>query len=173
MKEAGYGPDNPLGFAFNIQMQTEARIVGVTLQEMWRQIGVEVQLQLSETQVHYDALRRRDFEAAWTAWSADYLDAKGFLFLMESSTRDLNFGEYRNPLYDSLLKQSDMERDPALRAQLLQHAEQRMLDDQAIAPVYFGVTRDLVSTEVKDWIGNPVNINRSRHLWLERANAAV
>lgn len=171
LAEAGYGQDRPLEFTFNIQMQTEAKIVGVTLQEMWRMIGVNAHLLLSEGQVHYDLLRRRDFETAWCAWSADYLDAKDFLFLLASSTKEMNFGEYRNPLYDRLLAQSDLERDPALRAQLLEHAEQRMLDDNAIAPVYHGVTRDLVSTEVKGWAGNLINVNRSRYLSLERAAA--
>ena len=60
-----------------------------------------------------------------------------------------------------------------MRAELLEHAEQRMLDDAALAPVYFGVTRDLISTEVHGWIDNPVNINRTRYLSLKRSKAAV
>lgn len=173
LRQAGYGPDNPLELTFSIQMQTEAKIVGVTLQEMWHEIGVHAQLALSEGQVHYDLLRRQDFDLAWCAWSADYRDAKDFLFLLNSSTKDLNFGGYRNSLYDALLEHSDLERDPALRAELLQHAEERMLDDAAIAPIYYGVTRDLVSTEVKGWIGNDVNINRTRYLSLKRAPATA
>ena len=173
IEQAGFGADNRLHFPYNIQMATESKIVAVTLQEMWREIGVDARLMLSESQVHYDLLRRGDFEAAWCAWSADYRDAKNFLFLLASSTKDLNFGDYRNRLYDSLLAQSDHERDPDRRAELLQRAEQHMLDDTAIAPVYYGVTRDLVSTEVKGWIGNDVNINRSRYLWLDRARPAA
>ncbi len=173
LRQAGFGPDNPLELIFSIQMQTEAKIVGVTLQEMWHDIGVHAQLSLSEGQVHYDLLRRQDFDLAWCAWSADYRDAKDFLFLLDSTTKDLNFGRYHSRLYDTLLERSDMERDPALRAELLQHAEERMLDDMAIAPIYYGVTRDLVSTEVKGWIGNDVNINRTRYLSLQRARADV
>lgn len=173
LKEAGYGPHNQLHFPYNIAMTTESKIVAVTLQEMWREIGAEVTLELSESQVHYDLLRRRGFQAAWCAWSADYLDAKDFLFLLDSSTTDLNFGGYSNELYDGLLMHSDIERDQTLRAELLQSAEQRMLDDAAIAPVYYGVTRDLISTEVKGWIDNSVNINRSRYLSLHREPATT
>jgi oligopeptide transport system substrate-binding protein len=173
LKEAGYGPGNRLRCAFNIPMTSEGKIVGVSLQEMWREIGVEAQLMLSEGQVHYDLLRRQDFDIGWCGWSADYLDAQDFLFLLDSATKDLNYGRYSNRLYDALMHRSDVERDTVRRGQLLQFAEQRMLDDAAIAPVYFGVTRDLVSREVKGWISNDVNINRSRYLWLDRLHPSV
>ena len=169
LREAGYGPNNPLDFALNLMMTTESKVVGVTMQEMWREIGVRPELIFSEGKVHYDLLRQQDFTIAWCAWSADYLDAKDFLFLAASTTKDLNFGRYRNPVFDRLLQQSDSEHDPALRAEMLEHAEQRMLDDEALAPVYYGVTRDLVSTEVHGWIDNPVDINRTRYLTLRRA----
>ena len=169
LREAGYGPNNPLDFALNLMMTTESKVVGVTMQEMWREIGVRPELIFSEGKVHYDLLRQQDFTIAWCAWSADYLDAKDFLFLAASTTKDLNFGRYRNPVLDRLLQQSDSEHDPALRAEMLEHAEQRMLDDEALAPVYYGVTRDLVSTEVHGWIDNPVDINRTRYLTLRRA----
>jgi hypothetical protein len=43
----------------------------------------------------------------------------------------------------------------------------------AFAPVYFGVSRNLVSTSVKNWIDNPVNINRSRFVSLDRSQTGV
>jgi len=129
---------------------------------------VDVQLVQSETQVHYNLLRSRNFDVAWMGWIADYRDAKNYLFLFQSSTKDLNFGDYNNPKFDSLVGRSDMERDPAVRSDLLEQAEQTLLDDAAVIPVYFGVTRDLVSTEVRGWISNNLNINRSRYLSLER-----
>ncbi len=50
------------------------------------------------------------------------------------------------------------------RAQILRQAEQTLLDDSAIAPIFFGVTRDLVSPQVKGWISNNINTNRTRYL---------
>ena len=47
--------------------------------------------------------------------------------------------------------------------------EQLLLDEAGVAPVYFGVTRDLVSTQVKGWVSNNVNINRSRYLSVQRS----
>lgn len=172
LAEAGFGPNNPLTFDYNIMNTTETKIVSVALQEMWRQVGAVVQLVPSDSQVHYDLLRKRDFSVGWAGWIADYRDPKNYLFLFESTTVDLNYGGYSNPKYDAVVAASDNERDAARRAVLLEQAEQMLLDDVAVAPVYFGVTRDLVSLQVKGWISNNVNINRTRFLSLDR-NAAV
>jgi oligopeptide transport system substrate-binding protein len=168
LAEAGYGPGNPLTFEFSLYMTTQVKLIAVALQEMWRQIGASVRLVPSETQVHYAVLRRHDFEAAWAGWVADYRDAKNYLFLFESATPDMNYGSYANARFDALVAQSDRIRNGRVRAAVLQQAEQILLDDAAIAPVYFGVTRDLVSPQVKGWISNNINVNRTRFLSLDR-----
>jgi oligopeptide transport system substrate-binding protein len=173
LAQAGYGPNNPLTFDYNYQNQTDARLVAVAFQSMWKEIGASVRLVPSESQVHYNLLRKQQFAAAWSGWVADYRDAKNYLMLWETSAADLNFGRYSNPKYDSLMAQSDAERDPGRRAGLLQAAEQIVLDDAAFAPVYFGVSRNLVSTAVKGWVPNPVNINRSRFISLDRNQTSV
>jgi oligopeptide transport system substrate-binding protein len=168
LAEAGYGPGHPLTFDFSMVMTTQVKLISVALQEMWRQIGVSLRLVPSETQVHYALLRRHDFEAAWAGWVADYRDAKNYLFLFESATPDMNYGYYANARFDALVAQSDQTRDTHARAEMLGEAEQILLDDAAIAPIHFGVTRDLVSPQVKGWISNNINVNRTRFLSLDR-----
>jgi oligopeptide transport system substrate-binding protein len=168
LAEAGYGPGNPLSFDYAMTMTTEIKLISIALQDMWRQVGVIARLTPSETQVHYAVLRKHDFDVAWAGWVADYRDPKNYLFLFQSTTPDMNYGVYTNPRYDALVAQSDNLRDAGPRAQVLQQAEQTLLDDVAIAPVYFGVTRDLVSTQVKGWISNNINTNRTRYLSLDR-----
>ena len=169
LSQAGFGTGNPLVFDYNTTNATEAKLVAVALQEMWREVGCEVRIIPSESQVQYDTMRKRDFAVGWVGWVADYRDPKDFLFLLQSSTSDLNYGDYRNPAYDLLIDRSDRISDPLARAAVLQQAEQLMLDDVPIAPVYFGVTRDLVSRQVKGWVNNNVNINRTRYLSLDRS----
>ena len=165
---AGFGPSRPLSFDFGISGSTEAKIVSVALQEMWRQVGCEVRLAPMESAVLYDMMRKQDFSVGWTGWVADYRDAKDYLFLFQSSTVDLNYGSYHSAVFDGLMAQSDEEADAAARAVILEQAEQQLLDDAAIAPVFIGVTRNLVSQQVKGWIDNPINFHRSRWLTLDR-----
>lgn len=169
LAEAGYGPNNPLKFDFNLMNTTETKLVSVALQEMWKQVGALAQLIPSESQVHYDVLRKHDFSVAWAGWIADYRDPKDFLFLFQTSTTDLNYGLYTNPKFDRMMDASDYEHDAGRRAAMLGDAEQLLLDDAAVAPVYFGVSRDLVSQQVKGWVSNNVNINRTRYLSLDRS----
>jgi oligopeptide transport system substrate-binding protein len=173
LKEAGFGPRNPLSFDYDTPNSTEAKIIAVALQEMWREAGCEMTIEPSESQIHYDLLRKRDFAVAWVGWVADYRDAKNFLFLFQTSTVDLNYGDYSNTAFDYLMAQSDLQHDPVERIAILEAAEQMMLDDVAIAPVYFGVTRNLVSTDVKGFVDNNVNYHRSRWMSLDRKPASV
>lgn len=169
LAEAGYSPDNPLVFDYNIENETDPRLVAVALQAMWNEIGVRARIAPSDTKDHYNLLFRQAFSVAWAAWVADYRDAKNYLFLGQSCSRTLNYGSYKNPRFDALIDQSDMTRDPHARGVLLTSAEQIMLDDVAFAPVFFGVSRTLVSPAVKGWVDNQINVNRTRFLSLDRS----
>lgn len=168
LAEAGHGPNNPIVFELNTSNATESRSVSVPLQGMWHDIGVTVRLAPYDSQIHYAMLRKRDFDVTLAGWIADYRDAKNYLMLFENSTTDLNYGGYSNPAYDALMARSDEEHDATTRADLLRQAEQILLDDVGMAPIYLGVTRNLVSPQVKGFVTNNVNLHRTRFLTLDR-----
>jgi len=173
LAEAGYGLANQLAFDFNINNRTTARTISVALQSMWKEIGVSVRIVPSDEKDHYNLLLKQEFSVAWAGYIADYLDAKDFLRLGQTEDRALNDGAWSNSRFDALLARSDTIADAKARGALLAQAEQIMLDDAAVAPVYFGVTRTLVAPAVKGWIDNPVNIHRARWLSLDRTRPTV
>jgi oligopeptide transport system substrate-binding protein len=173
LAEAGHGPSNPVTFDLNTTNTTESRLASVALQGMWNDIGVKARLTPSDSQIHYNMLRKRDFDVAWAGWIADYRDAKNYLTLFQSTTTDLNYGGYSNKSFDALVDRSDNETDRAAREILLRQAEQILLDDAAIVPGYFGVTRNLVTSQVKGWTNNNVNVHRTRYLSIDRADHVV
>ena len=85
----------------------------------------------------------------------------------------MNFSNYSSVAFDSLMDRSDNEGDATKRQALLQAAERILLDDAPLAPVYFATTPDLVSLQVKGWIANNVNFNRTQYLSLDRSVANV
>ena len=127
-------------------------------------IGVNAKLEQNEGQIAYQSYRLRDFEVADAAWIADYNDAMSFLYLQQSATGSQNYGDYKNPQYDALLKQADNEVDGKRRAVILRQAEAIMLDDAPIAPIYFYVNKNLVSPQITGWVDNIVDWHRSRYL---------
>ena len=98
------------------------------------------------------------------AWIADYDDPMTFLYLMQSKTGQQNYGDYASPAYDALIAAADHEPDEARRADLLVRAERIMLDDAPVAPLYFTVSRNLVSPRLSGWVDNPVDAHRARYL---------
>ena len=173
LADAGYGAANPLIFDFNMAGTTETRIISVALQGMWNAIGAKARLVPSDSQFHYNLMRKHDFEAAWAGWIADYRDPKNYLTLCQAAAPDLNNGSYFNPKFEEFVEQSDHERDSIRRARLLQQAEQTLLDDVALAPVFFGVARNLVSPQVRGWKDNNVNVHRTRYVSLDRSIRTV
>ncbi|MGH8179540.1 MAG: peptide ABC transporter substrate-binding protein, partial [Steroidobacteraceae bacterium] len=57
------------------------------------------------------------------------------------------------------------------RRALLEQAEQLMLRDQPVIPIYFYVSKHLVKPRVTGWYGNIMNVTYSRDLGL-RSGAA-
>jgi len=173
LQQAGFGSDNPLAFDFNVADTSDARLVSVALQAMWGAVGAQANITPLDEKNHYNLLLKRSYSVAWAGWVADYRDPKDFLMLCQSSSRDLNNSGYSNPKFDAAIAQSDLESDPVKRAHLLQDAEQMMLDDVPIAPVYNQVSRNLVSPIVSGWYGNDINLNRTRFLKLSRRRAVA
>jgi len=169
LAEAGFGPQNPLRFDMVCYNKPEWKLNSVALQGMWREVGVEMRITPTDSQILYALLRKHDFAVCTAGWVGDYADAKNYLFLSLTRNKDLNYSNYSNAKFDSLVDRSDMIREADERGKILSEAEQIMLDDVAVIPLYDDVTRDIVSPQVKGWIANPSNFNRSRFLSLDRS----
>lgn len=169
LAEAGYGPANPVRFDMTMYNSVEWRLVAITLQAMWREVGIEMRPAPIDSQIMYEMLRKKDFDVGSGGWAADYRDPRDFLFIFLSSSPDLNYSGYSNPKYDQLVAGSDQIRDAAERQRTMAEAEQLLLDDVGVITLFNDTTRDLVSPQVGNWISNPINVNRSRWLTLNRS----
>jgi oligopeptide transport system substrate-binding protein len=166
---AGFRPGRPLRITIKSANSNTTLMLMEAIQADWRAVGVEVTLQQNEGAVAFAAYRARDFEVGSMSWIGDFNDPLTFLGLFKSDTGGQNYGDYKNPAYDALLAAADQEADAVRRAELLARAEQIMLDDEAIIPMYFVVNRALVNPRVTGWIENPPGIHRSRWLCVEPA----
>ncbi len=166
LEEAGYGPDKPLRFTYMYRSTSDNRKPPPVAQANWKQVAdwVEPELLLQDTKVLYNRLREADFEFSDAGWVADFNDPHNFLYLLDSETGQLNYGNYENAEYDALLRASNTELDKEKRAALLAKAEQIMLDEMPLSPMWFQVNQNLVDPELTGWEDNVVDIHRSRYL---------
>lgn len=164
LRAAGYGPNNPLRFAFSHRNTSDNPRVAVVAQNDWNSIApwVTVELRGVENQVHYANLRAKNFDAGDGGWIGDYNDAKNFLYLFESRTGVQNYPGYSNPRFDQLIRDSDVERDDQRRAQIMLEAEQLMLDEAPICCSVFINSTNLVHPDLTGYEDNIEDIHRAR-----------
>jgi oligopeptide transport system substrate-binding protein len=161
---AGYGPGHPLKVEINICGSVDPALWASSIQADWRTIGVTADLTRAETQVAYADFNAGNFNIADAGWVADFDDPMTFLGLLRSDAGVQNYGQYSNPTYDHLLDQANAEPDLDKRAALMAKAEHIMLEDAAIAPMWFDINYNLVNPHVTGWVDNIGDKHPSRYL---------
>lgn len=167
MREMGYGPNNHLKINFLISTSPETVRNAAALLGMYQAVWIDINIVAEERQVQVVDLQNHNFELASSGWIADFDDASNFLDLLITGSGENN-GSYSNPAFDALMARAQKQVDPNIRAQMLSKAEQMILDDYAVVPLYNSVTEDLVKPYVRGWIPNAKDINHTRWLRIER-----
>lgn len=174
MTEAGYGPDKPLTLQLRYNTNDNHQRIAVAIAAMWEPIGVKIELFNAETAVHYDALRAGDFQVGRAGWLLDYNDPSNTLDLLKTGVSQdgkmnwgNNYGRYSNPDYDKLMVQASTELDLKARGELLAQAEKIAMDQFAAIPIYWYVSKDVVSPKISGFEENAKNIFRTR--WLSKS----
>lgn len=146
MQMAGYGRLNPLTIELSYNTNDLHKKVAIAIAAMWKAIGIRVKLINTPTKFHYQKLEQGDFEVGRAGWWAHF--AYEFLELLESNHK-YNYSGYNNPQYDMTMRKfSRMTNDPVMRAKVLRQAEQLLLDDHVLIPIYQEATQMLISNKV-------------------------
>ena len=166
--EAGHpgGKDlPPLTILFNSSDQHRA--VCEVVQDLWRrELGLEVRLENQEKKVVHDAQRAGTFQVLRSSWTADYPAAEAFLDVF-TATSGNNHTHWVSADYDRLLADAAQINDATARAEVLRRAEDLLLTEAPIIPLYHYVNFYLVHPSVHGWTPNPLDRRPLKQLWLE------
>lgn len=167
-REAGYGADNPLQIEILVSDGDNSRSLGAAISAQLQQVlGVKVTLSAMEPSLIRQHQRKREGGAQlfWHAWTGDYPDASTFLGLFTSSSTN-NLVGYSNPRYDALIVAAEKEADLGRHNDLLQQAEQLLMSENPIIPLYTRSNSYLVKPWVKGVHANPSGDSYDREIYL-------
>ncbi|MGH8297834.1 MAG: peptide ABC transporter substrate-binding protein [Steroidobacteraceae bacterium] len=164
--EAGYSAARPLRFELRYNTGEIHAELAIAIASMWQQaLGAQVTLRAEEFRSLLQDIDRDNVQMFRSSWIGDYNDAYTFAQYFKSDF-GINLTHYHNPAYDDLLDRAAAEIDPAKRRALLERAEQVMLADQPVIPIYFYVSKHLVKPRVTGWYSNIMNVTYSKDLGL-------
>ncbi|ODT77477.1 MAG: peptide ABC transporter substrate-binding protein [Pelagibacterium sp. SCN 64-44] len=174
LAEAGYGPDHPLTLQLRYNTNDNHKRIAVAISSMWEPLGVKVELFNADTAVHYDALRAGDFQVGRAGWLLDYNDPSNTLDLLKTGVSQgdsinwgNNYGRFSNDEFDTLMVQASSEQDLAKRGEMLAAAEKIAMDEFAALPIYWYVSKNVVSPKITGFEDNAKDTHRTR--WLTKA----
>nr|ACN58947.1 oligopeptide ABC transporter [uncultured bacterium BLR7] len=173
MRQAGYSAEKRLKTTYSISTSPDARRSAAAIQQMWKEIYVDVELVPSEVQINYLKLQNGDYDIGGAGWVADFNDARNFLFLLMTNNGGFNYGRYKNAEFDKLMNASDLEPDLKKRGDLMARAEAIALKEYAWIPTLNLVTLNIVRPYVKGWVANVKDTHRTRFLSIDTAARAA
>jgi oligopeptide transport system substrate-binding protein len=166
LAEAGY----PGGKGFpsiTVIYNTNAghKLIAEYVKRQWKDnLGIDVVLENMDFRTLIDRRsKQHDFTIARSGWVGDYLDAGTMLDLFITGGGS-NDGRYSNPEFDRLIAAADRAAGPE-RLSLLRQAEDLLLEDVAIIPLYFYANMDLIDADRwEGWYPNMLGFHPWKYL---------
>lgn len=113
------------------------KVLAQAVQQQWiRGLGIPVNLQSAEWQVHLNSLWEGEFDVGGVYWYSWYRDPLYNLQPFRSLSNRMNSPSWYDESFASLMEASDWEGDRAKRARLLEQAENRLIDQMPLCPAF-------------------------------------
>jgi oligopeptide transport system substrate-binding protein len=112
-------------------------------------------------------LPNRDLPAFVLTWVADFPDPENMLATLLRTGSPDNYSGYSNPEFDDLVDRALVEDDEQARIDLYLQAQQLVIDDVAVIPLYHGMSYTLVQPWVRGLEITEIGILGLENIWIE------
>ena len=127
------------------------RKIAEAIQAMWRQhLGIEVGIYNQEWKVYLDSQSNLDYDLSRAGWIGDYPHPMTFLEIFTSGNGNNDTG-WSNPDFDVLIRQAQAAGNEELRLELLREAEDILVTELPIIPIYWYTLTYLKDPAVQGW----------------------
>jgi oligopeptide transport system substrate-binding protein len=169
LAEAGY--PNGEGFpAITLLYNTSEghQNIAMAVQDMLRKnLNINVELQNQEWKVFQNTRINKDYEIARHGWIGDYVDPMTFLDMWVSNSGQNDAG-WKNAEYDELIKKAKVDNDQAKRMEYMHAAEDILMEEMPIIPVYYYTNIVCIKDYVKNIHKSPLGMVYFDDTYLEK-----
>lgn len=152
LAEAGYPngegfPTLQLSFYSDDVVKKVAEAVAEMLQT---NLNIKVEVSSSDWAIFYEDVQNGNYEVAAMGWSADYMHPMSFFPLLVTDDVNNN-SNYSNPEYDALVQQIMSETDPAKAVELINQAEDLVMEEYPFINLYYKANNFLMKDYVSGY----------------------
>jgi len=165
-----------LGAAFRAKLSyrysagTEAhKQIAEYLQAAWARIGLTIELEAQESTAFGAQVNAGNYELARGGNLGSFPDTESEFLTLFRCGAPKNRSRYCNPAYERLLDEARPSRDRVARNAILRRAEQVMIEDAPVIPLYVYTQRHLQKPYVRDLAINLVDQSAMWRAWLDPA----
>lgn len=163
LQEAGFpdGKGLPVIKLLTISLYAD---MGDFIAKQLGEIGIPVQVETSQRSLLLEIMANSRAPLFRGSWIADYPDAENYLSVFYSrNPAPPNYTRYKNPAFDALFEKALTEDNDSLRYRIYQQADQLMINDAPIVPLWYDKVVRLVQPHVKGFRPNALNLLELRH----------
>lgn len=157
LKEAGFGQGNlPVMKLQTIPVYADiASYIARQLEEL----GFKIQVDVVQKSLLLELTSNSRTPFFRGSWIADYPDAENYLSVFYSKNpAPPNYTRYQNPKFDALFEKALTETNDSIRYELYRQADQVMIDDAPVVPLWYDVVVHLVQPNVQNFKPNALNL---------------
>lgn len=157
LAEAGYSDPSSLPtIKFTYNTNESHGIIAQAIQDMWKKnLGLNIELRNEEWAVFQTSRTNKNYEIARHGWIADYNDPMTFLDMWVTGGGNNDAG-FTNVDYDRFIKEAQKEQNPEKRTALLHQAENILMDEMPVIPLYYYTNIIYSNPKAKGWIKSPL-----------------
>ena len=166
LKDAGYpnGVGLPVIKLLTVPVYAEfATYIASELQ----QVGIKIQVETVQKSLLLEETAKSDALFFRGSWIADYPDAENFLSdFYGKNPAPPNYTRYKNQAFDKLYQRALEEKNDSLRYKIYQQADQLMIKDAPVVPLWYDMVIHLLQPYVKNLLPNSLNLLELRKVRL-------
>lgn len=168
LKEAGYPNGVGLPPIKLLTVPLYADLASYIANEL-QQIGITINVEVVQKSLLLEQTAKSEALFFRGSWIADYPDAENFLSVFYGKNpAPPNYTRYNNPVFDKLYEEALSEKNDSVRYSLYRQADQLMIKEAPVVPLWYDMVIWLVHPYVKNFIPNGLNLLELRRVRLEK-----